>query len=118
MMNIKESGIIIFMEHYESTVDFYITKLGLPVRLRNHDLTILDFGKSYLMIEDRGVASTTEKTRSQNPTVIRLDVVDFDKAVEELVARGVTVNVYKKDWGIIGVIIDPEGNRIEIKAEV
>jgi lactoylglutathione lyase len=116
-MDIKESGVIVFMEHYETTLDFYITQLGLPVRKRTKHLTIFDFGSSYLMIEDGGVASATEKTRAQNPIVIRIDVVDFDRAVEELLARDVTVKVYRLNWGIIGVIVDPEGNRIEIKAD-
>jgi lactoylglutathione lyase len=29
--------------------------------------------------------------------------------------RGVNVDVHTFDWGKIGVIVDPEGNRIEIK---
>ncbi|WP_369688918.1 VOC family protein [Bacillus sp. FJAT-26390] len=30
-------------------------------------------------------------------------------------ARGVQVKVESFDWGTIGIVIDPEGNRIELK---
>jgi lactoylglutathione lyase len=82
---------------------------------RKEGLSKLDFGGSYLMIEDKGVFSSTEKTRAQNPTVIRIEVQDFDEAIREIGNRGVTIQVHKFDWGTIGVIVDPEGNRIEIK---
>jgi lactoylglutathione lyase len=67
------------------------------------------------MIEDRGVASATPKTREQNPTVLRFNVIDFDDAIMEMRNRGVKIDLHAFDWGKIGVIIDPEGNRIEIK---
>jgi len=114
-MKIAETGFIIFMERYLETLEFYTEKLRLPVRKQEEGLTIFDFGGSYLMIEDHGVSSVLEKTRAQNPTVIRIDIFDFDQTVEELTERGVKVQVNLFNWGTIGVIIDPEGNRIEIK---
>jgi len=114
-MKIKETGIILFLENYEENVKFYIEKLGLDLRERKDGLSKLNFGGSYLMIEDSGVFSRTEKTRAQNPTVIRIEVQDFDETVREIEDRGVSIQVHKFNWGTIGVIIDPEGNRIEIK---
>lgn len=115
-MRIKEMGIILFCEHYDTTLAFYVNKLGLHVRQQKEGLTILEFGGSYLMIESNGVAVDHEKTRAQNPTVLRLDVENMDEAVLELRSRGVSVDVRVFDWGTIGVIIDPEGNRIELKS--
>jgi len=117
-MNIHEAGIIIFMENYKEALDFYKTKLGMPVREQKVDLTIFDFGRSYLMIEDNGVSSATEKTRAQNPTVLRMDVSDFDVTIAEIRDRGVEVVIRTFSWGTIGVVIDPEGNRIEIKKAI
>lgn len=114
-MNINESGFILFLENYEENVTFYTDKLGLPLRERKEGLSKLDFGGSYLMIEHKGVSSATEKTRAQNPTVIRLEVQDFNEAINELRNRGVNVQVHRFDWGTIGAFTDPEGNRIEIK---
>ncbi|WP_028608734.1 VOC family protein [Paenibacillus harenae] len=114
-MDIKETGIILFCEDYESALTFYSERLGMNVRQRGESLSILDFGGSYLMLEDNGVASDKEKTRAQNPIVIRFNVNHFASAVLELETRGVPVEVKTFDWGTIGVIIDPEGNRIELK---
>lgn len=114
-MNIKESGIILFMENYEDAVDYYAFQMGLTIRERQTDLTVFDFGSSYLMVERGGVGSSVEKSRAQNPSVLRFDVIDFEQAVLELLDRKVIVDVHKHSWGTIGVIIDPEGNRIEIK---
>lgn len=36
-MNLHEAGIIIFMENYKETLDFYKVKLGLPVREQKED---------------------------------------------------------------------------------
>lgn len=114
-MDIRETGIILFCENYESVLTFYSEQLGMNIRQRGESLSILDFGGSYLMLEDKGVASDKEKTRSENPTVIRFNVDNFASAVSELEARGVKIQVRNFDWGTIGVIIDPEGNRIELK---
>ena len=67
------------------------------------------------MIENGGVASSAEKTMNENPTIIRIEVEDFEESVRELQGRGVSVDVHHYDWGTVGAIIDPEGNRIEIK---
>ena len=114
-MDIRETGIILFCEDYELVLKFYSEQLGLKIRQYGTDLSILDFGGSYLMLEDNGVASDKEKTRSQNPIVIRLNVNNFDSAVAEIVARGVNVDVKHFEWGTVGVIIDPERNRVELK---
>ncbi|MCR8630308.1 VOC family protein [Paenibacillus radicis (ex Xue et al. 2023)] len=116
-MDIRETGIILFCEDYETALSFYSVQLGMKIRQRGEDLAILDFGGSYLMLEDKGVASDKEKTRSQNPIVVRFNVNNFDLAVSEIEARGVNVEVKSFKWGTIGVIIDPEGNRIEIKGD-
>ncbi|WNQ11826.1 VOC family protein [Paenibacillus aurantius] len=114
-MDIRETGIILFCENYELALKFYSEQLGLNIRERGKDLSILNFGGSYLMLEGHGVASDKEKTRAQNPTVIRFNVNHFASAVSDLVARGIKVEVKSFQWGTIGVVMDPEGNRIELK---
>lgn len=115
-MKVKETGVILFCEHYETTLEFYVKKIGLGVRQQKEGLTMLAFGGSYLMIERNGVAADHEKTRAQNPTVLRFDVDNMEEVVNELRGRGVSIDVKRFDWGTIGVIIDPEGNRIELKS--
>jgi len=85
-MKIAESGIILFSEHYEAAVAFYRDSLGLPVR-----------------------------ERQANPTVLRLDVADFDATVTALRQKNILVSVDAFTWGKIGSLMDSEGNRIELK---
>ncbi|EGL84202.1 hypothetical protein CathTA2_0247 [Caldalkalibacillus thermarum TA2.A1] len=56
-MELRETGIILFVENYEEALAFYTQKLGLPLRKKGESLSILEFGGSYLMIEKGGVAS-------------------------------------------------------------
>ena len=114
-MNIAESGIILFAEHYEAAVAFYGDSLGLPVRERQADLTVFAFGASYLMVERGGFASPTEKSRQANPTVLRLDLADFAAAVTALRQKNIVVSVEAFAWGTIASLLDSEGNRIELK---
>ncbi|WP_248926239.1 VOC family protein [Paenibacillus hamazuiensis] len=104
------------MSEFMAAASGEFRRLGLPVRTSKPGLTMFDFEGSYLMIEHNGVASATAKSRAQNPTVIRLNVYDFEESVREMTERGVEVSVRRFDWGgTIGAITDPEGNRIEIK---
>jgi lactoylglutathione lyase len=114
-MKIKETGFILFLENYTENIDFYISVLGLSIREQQEQFTIFNFGNSYLMVENNGVGATKEKSRMQNPTVIRIDIEDFNRTIEELEERDISVKVHRYEWGTIGVIVDPEGNRIEIK---
>lgn len=114
-MQIKETGFILFLENYEENVQFYTDTLELVVRERKEGLVKLDFGGSYLMVENNGISNKTEKNRSQNPTVIRIEVDDIEGTVRLLRDKDVQVEVHKFNWGTIGVLIDPEGNKIELK---
>lgn len=114
-MKLRESGLILFCQNYEIVLNFYTEKIGLPIREQKSGLAVLEFGGSYLMIEDNGIASDLPKTSAQNPIVIRFNVDDFENTVDEMKNRDVDVDVHSFNWGKIGVIIDPEGNRIEIK---
>jgi len=107
--------VILFTEHYHRAVEFYETVLALEVRDRQEDLTVFAFGQSYLMVEKNGFASAAEKDRRQNPTVLRLDVLDFGPTVVQLRERNTDVQAHVHPWGRIAVLVDPEGNRIEIK---
>lgn len=46
-----------FIEDYEAALKFYSEKLGMNIRQRGTNLSILDFGGSCLMPGNNGVAS-------------------------------------------------------------
>lgn len=114
-MTLNKSGVILFTEHYQKAVSFYENVLGLEVRERKNNLTVFDFGGSYLMVEVGGFSSPVEKDRRSNPTVLRLDIDDFDETVLSLKKQHIAVAVSSFDWGRIGSLVDPDGNRIELK---
>lgn len=114
-MKVVKVGVILFADQYEQCVAFYRDKLSLPFISATPDLTVLAFDQAYLMIEKGGVSSATQKSRSQNPTVLRFNVEDVDEAAEALRAEGVPVEVKRFSWGMIGILTDPDGNRCEFK---
>jgi lactoylglutathione lyase len=117
-MQIARSGIILYVEHYDQCVSFYRDQVLLPVEYVKETLTCFTFGTSYLMVEQDGVASSTEKMIAQNPTVLRFNVSNVKAAADELRARSVAVEELTFDWGEIGVFVDPDGNRCELKNPV
>jgi lactoylglutathione lyase len=114
-MRIQRPGLSLFVEHYPECVAFYRDALGLPVQQVKETLTTFAFGDGYLMVEQGGVSYSQEKTRQQNPAVLRFDVPDLVAAVTELRSAGVPVDHLRFDWGEIGVFVDPDGNRCEFK---
>jgi lactoylglutathione lyase len=116
-LDFREFGLILFVERYEECKDFYKNILQLKVRKVKDSLVSFELPNGYLMVERGGVGNDQEKTRDQNPTVIRFDVELLDPVVKQLAERGVYFkedSILKFSWGTIAVINDPDGNRIEI----
>ena len=114
-MKILRPGIIIFTEHYQKCVVFYRDLLGLEIIFKNDSLTCFDFGGAYFMVESNGISKTIEKTRAENPTVIRFNVENVETTANELQTQNIDVSVTKYSWGTIGVFKDPDGNRCQLK---
>jgi lactoylglutathione lyase len=114
-MEISQPGVILFTHDYEACVAFYRDRLGLAVTQEKDSLTKFAFGPAYLMVERGGPPAESERTRAQNPTVLRFDVADVQAAADELIGKGVEVEVRALPWGVIGVFLDPDGNRCELK---
>ena len=114
-MHVRQPGIILFTEHYAQCVAFYRDLLQLPTLFEQRSLICLALGNAYLMIEAGGIGKSGEKMRQENPCVLRFNVDDVHVAAQELRAQGVDVQVLIFDWGTIGVFLDPDGNRCELK---
>lgn len=111
----RQTGVILFTENYEACLDFYENLLGLEREWQKETLTRFRFGGSYLLVEKGGTARPHEKSFAESPATLRLDVDDVEAAAEALRARGVPVTITVWDWGITGAIVDPDGNRVELK---
>jgi lactoylglutathione lyase len=115
-MNFTQHGVILFTEEYEACVAFYGQTLGLPQVSQKEGFTHFAFGDGYLLVESGGIAHGREKTREENPTILRFNVESMDEAAQELRDKGVPVEVVSFDWGIVGVFSDPDGHRCELHA--
>jgi|GEM_PF-253919 len=115
-MEFREFGLILFVERYEECIRFYKDVLQLEVRNEKEPLVTFELPNGYLMVEQGGVGSAQEKSRKQNPTVLRFDVSILASVVKNLEARGVHFSKRSLafDWGTIAVFNDPDGNRIEL----
>lgn len=115
-MEFREFGLILFVENYKECVGFYRDILQLKIRNIKETLVSFDLSFGYLMVEKGGVGLSKEKTRDQNPAVLRFDVEPLDSVVNKLEKRGVSFSKRKLkfDWGTIAVFNDPDGNRIEL----
>ncbi|WP_153463884.1 VOC family protein [Sediminibacillus terrae] len=115
-MEFKEFGLILFVEEYEKCIHFYRNVIKLPIRKIKETLVTFDLPNGYLMVEQGGIGSLQEKQRKQNPTVLRFDVESLTTAVKKLENRGAVFlnRTLQFDWGTIAVLLDPDGNRIEL----
>ncbi|KLV06919.1 hypothetical protein ABT56_07120 [Photobacterium aquae] len=118
-MEFTQTGIILKTEKYNHCVRFYSEILGLCLVSEKIEgefrMSEFNFGGSYLLIETGGKASLEEKSSTENPTVLRFDIPDANIAIAYLQNHGVQTAYYTYDWANIIIIIDPDGNRIELK---
>lgn len=116
VMEFREFGLLLFVEKYNECITFYKDILQLKVRKAKETLVSFELPHGYLMVEKGGTGSDREKSREQNPSVIRFDVKSLESTVKQLEERGALFKDRKLefDWGTIAVFHDPDGNRIEV----
>ena len=119
MVESLQTGIILNTVHYHECVRFYCDLFGLKVlhtkQKQDFQLTCLEFGGSYLMIETGGMGACGEKTIAQNPTKLRFNVRDLPAALEAVRTFGIDADIEIYDWGQVINIVDPDGNRVGIR---
>jgi len=105
---IQKTGIILNVKNYQKCVRFYSDKLGFNIHKQKPNLTIFDFGAGYLLVEH------SPKNMGWKNGALRIHVADVPRTAEALSKKGLKINVYSTDWGDVGELHDPEGNRIEL----
>ena len=116
-MDIARHGIILNVEKYRECVAFYRELFGLKVLFETPDLTCLEFGSCYLMIEKEGVANPRGKSMDENSTKLRFNVPDVERALQKVRAYGIHAAIERHPWGSTINLHDPDGNRIGIRDE-
>jgi len=102
-------GVIVFVLKYRECVRFYRDKVGLIVLAEKPGLTRFRLGSMYLQIED-----SEEFSRSPTANVIlRENVPSLSLKQKELSEKGIELEIHDLEWGEIGFVFDPHGNKLE-----
>jgi lactoylglutathione lyase len=131
-MDIKSEGqkmkllmkyVILYVNDFEKTMDFYNGILGLPIKLQQDTYVEFDTGDTTLSINTRkDVKELTglevpEGSTSTQTFEVGFVVEDVGTTIETLRQRGVTIlkEPVIKPWGqTVAYVADPDGHYIEI----
>ena len=115
-MRLHEAGLILFTSKYEEMVRFYRDQLCLPVRADKQFFIVFQWGYGYLMLEPYVEGHRVQPPHNGvSPHVLRLNVFDIERTVDELRLNGIEVAVETFEWGVVATFCDPDGNVLELK---
>lgn len=103
------NGIILSVANYPDCLRFYREKIGLEVLMEKPGITRLRFGTLYLQIEDSEVV----KMGPTRNVILRENVKSVSRKQQELAKKGVDLEIHDLEWGKIGLVYDPNGNKLE-----
>ena len=116
--------VVLFVDDFDGTTDFYAKKVGLPIRLRADGYAefAVEGAKFALLSRARvadllGESQTGKAVPGPDRSAVTVLVEDVDRVYKELAARGVAFIGSPKDrpWGQRTVYFrDPENHLIEI----
>ena len=104
-----KSGIIVFVDKFQDCCEFYRNAIRLPILMEKPGIARFAFGSLYLQIEDA-------KQFGREPTrnvIIRKNEASISRIQRELEVKGVALEVHDLEWGKIGFVYDPNGNKVE-----
>lgn len=117
LMEIVETGFILYTINYNECVKFYKEILGLKVLYAKNELTCFDFHGSYLMVEvDDETELTQVEDNFRDRTCIRLNVKNVKDACKALDQNNIEYTYGEYDWGIIAKFRDPDNNLIGFRS--
>lgn len=110
--------VAIYTANFERLRDFYVTTLGLPVRVavEGYNIVFVDAGTTTIEIEEETNGQPTEGSWRH----LALEVADADAAYRELAAQGVLFHMTPADFPAvapkarIAFFRDPDGNELEL----
>ncbi|MDY6982943.1 MAG: VOC family protein [Pseudomonadota bacterium] len=117
----SRTGIILNTQNFSACRAFYRDVLGLRELFTRRDgddeLSCLEFGGAYLMIETGGHAKPAGKSVRESPAKLRFNVPDLEATLRVLHEKGIAAEIQRFDWGSTINLFDPDGNRVGIRDE-
>ena len=122
-MKLSMKYVILYVNDFEKTMNFYNGILGLPIKLQQDTYVEFDTGDTTLSINTRkDVKELTglnvpESSTSTQTFEVGFVVEDVGATIETLRQRGVTIlkEPVTKPWGqTVAYVADPDGHYIEI----
>lgn len=126
-MKLSMKYVILYVNDFEKTLDFYNGILGLPIKMQQDTYVEFDTGDTTLSINTRkDVKELTglkvpESSTSTQTFEVGFVVEDVGATIETLRQRGVTIlkEPVTKPWGqTVAYVADPDGHYIEICTSV
>ena len=126
-MKLSMKYVILYVNDFEKTMDFYKGILGLPIKMQQDTYVEFDTGVITLSINTRkDVKELTglkvpEGSTSTQTFEVGFVVEDVVATIETLRQRGVTIikEPVTKPWGqTVAYVADPDGHYIEICTSV
>lgn len=118
-MEIKRTGLILYVKNYDECLSFYSGILNLEVLFKNEDLCCFNFYGTYLMVEkeDRTEYLNLGLEHSKSFTCLRMNVENVKDFAELLTQKNIEVDYQEHSWGKVAKFKDPDGNLIAFKDE-
>ncbi|MHC0035411.1 VOC family protein [Pseudoneobacillus sp. C159] len=122
-MKLAMKYVILYVNDFAKTMEFYRDILGLPVRMQADTYVEFDTGATILSINTRNSAkeitglSISEGLQASQTFEVGFVVEDVEACIDELRQKGVTIltEPVTKPWGqTVAYVGDPDGHFIEI----
>ncbi len=113
----------VLVSDQDRALDFYTNVLGLEKRAENPTpdgprfLTVGVKGQDFMLVLWPGTPGQAQPVHGRIPASVTIETDDIRKTYEELKSRGVEfeTDVLEFPWGYIAQLLDPDGNRLQIR---
>jgi hypothetical protein len=103
------NGVILSVMAYDECIQFYRYKIGLKTLMEKPGIISFQFGSMYLQIED----GEKFKLIPTKGVILRENVPSISEKQQELLKNGISLEIHDLEWGKIGFVYDPHGNKVE-----
>lgn len=114
IFTLQRSNTILYCRHWMDTVHFYKKQLRIPVAFENDWFVEFQLTETSFLSIANSARATISDVQGQGVT-ITWEVMDLEKAKENLELQGISTTPLQRKWGALAFYCaDPEGHRLEL----